>query len=373
MSGKRIPKYVQLKQEICSWLESGEIKANAQLPSENEIAARFGMSRQTVRQTLGEMEKEGLLYRLQGKGTFASPPKAAEPDRKTIGMLTTHISDYIFPHIVRGAEAELRGQGYRLLLSSTENNKEKERENLRLMLEQPLSGLIIEPTKSAQGNPNLDLYLALQMKRIPMIMINARYPEMSCPCLRTDDEAGGFAAAEHLIRLGHERIAGFFKTDDLQGVGRLKGFLRAHEQYESALPPDAVVLYTTEEKEDKPFQALLDMLRRDENRPSAVVCYNDELAVKLLDAVRLTGLSVPDDLSIVGFDDSFLATATEVKLTTLAHPKQEMGVNAARMLVSMIEGADGEKQAHDEIVYRPELIVRHSTKRHSCKVVRTSV
>lgn len=343
-------------------LESGKWKAHDRLPSEHELAATFGLSRQTVRQTLGELEQEGWVYRKQGKGTFAAPKaEAAEPDRRLAGMLTTYISGYIFPHIVRGAEAELRARGYGLLLASTENRKTAERENLCHMLEQPLSGLIVEPTKSAEGNPNLDLYLSVQMKRIPLIMIHARYPELTCPVLRADDERGGLLATEHLIGLGHRRLAGFFKTDDLQGTGRLKGFLAAHERHGLVPSPGLVVSYATEEKRDKPMQRLLDMLRSDAP-PTGIVCYNDELAVGLLEAIRLAGRGVPGDVSLVSFDDSPLATATEVKLTSITHPKEEMGRRAARLLVSMIENG-GETAENRDIVFEPRLIVRQSTKK----------
>ena len=82
-------------------------------------------------------------------------------------------------------------------------------------------------------------------------MINERYPEINCPSLIVDDEEGGFKAAQHLIELGHRRIAGFFKTDDLQGVNRLKGFIRAHQHYQIPLLPEFVIHYTTEEKRAK--------------------------------------------------------------------------------------------------------------------------
>ncbi|PZE20007.1 GntR family transcriptional regulator [Paenibacillus xerothermodurans] len=360
MTDKRMPKYQLVKQEIMAWLQSGKLKPNDQMPTEHEIADRFQVSRQTVRQTLGELEQEGWLYRLQGKGTFVSMPRgAAVQEVQTIGMITTHISDYIFPHIVRGAESTLRSRGYGLLLSSTDNSKEKEKESLMMMLGKPLNGLIMEPTKSARGNPNLEHFLAMQHRNIPLVMINARYPEMSCPCVKVDDESGAFKAAEHLIGMGHTRIAGFFKIDDLQGVNRLKGFMRAHQQYGIPLSPGSVVTYETDDKNAKPFQAALAMLDRS-GRPTAFVCYNDELAVHLLGAVRQVGLTIPGDLSMVGFDDATLATATEVQLTTLTHPKAEMGTKAVEVLLSMI---DGRTLAGEDIVFEPELVVRDSVRR----------
>jgi GntR family transcriptional regulator of arabinose operon len=360
MKDKRLPKYQQLKQEIMSWLDSGKLKPNQQMPTENEIAGQFQMSRQTVRQTLGELEQEGWLYRLQGKGTFVSDRNNAfRQEIRTIGMITTYISDYIFPHIVRGAEGALRDRGYSLLLSSTDNDKVKEKDSLLMMLGNSLKGLIVEPTKSAQGNPNLQHFLAMQYRNIPMVMINERYPEMNCPCVKVDDEAGGFKLTEYLIQMGHTNIAGFFKTDDLQGVNRLKGFMKAYQHYGIPMLPDFVVRYTTEEKTTKPFEAVLEMLGL-KDRPTAIVCYNDELAVNILEAVRRVGLTIPGDLSVVGFDDSTLATATEVKLTTLKHPKTDMGIKAVEVLLSMIESKTA---LAEDVIFSPEIVIRDSARK----------
>jgi GntR family transcriptional regulator of arabinose operon len=363
MKEKQVPKYVQLKQEILSWLQAGRLKLGDQMPSENEIADQFRMSRQTVRQTFGVLEQEGWLHRIQGKGTFVTSPLERQAQEvQTIGVITTYISDYIFPLIVRGAEAVLRSRGYRLLLSSTDNDKDKERECLQLLMSEPLSGLIIEPTKSVEGNPNLNFFLSLDYRNVPYIMINERYAEMECPCIKVDDELGGFLAAEHLIQLGHRHIAGFFKMDDLQGVNRLKGFIRAHREYQVPLLPDSVIHYTTEEKRTKPYEHAVAMLSQKADRPTSLVCYNDELAVQLLEAARQTGMSVPQDVSIVGFDDSSLATATEVKLTTLTHPKTVLGTQAAELLIDRIERKIP-RNPPGIFMHKPELIVRESTRR----------
>ncbi|CAM3408916.1 MULTISPECIES: GntR family transcriptional regulator [Saccharibacillus] len=359
---KRLPKYMILKNELLSWIESGRLVPGGQVPSENEIAEQFSLSRQTVRQAFSELERQGLLERVQGKGTFVRSAgireEAAQP--RTIGIVTTYISDYIFPHIVRGAEAELRSRGYRLLLASTDNDKEKEMECLRLMLSEPLSGLIIEPTKSAEGNPNLPFYLSMQSRNLPFLMINERYRELEVPCLKVDDELGGSTAARYLIGQGHTRIAGFFKTDDLQGVNRLRGFMHAHREAGIPLLPEHVVTYATGQKGELPLRRVRELLASP-NRPTALVAYNDELAVPLMNAARELGLSVPGDVSVVGFDDSALALASGVPLTTLTHPKEEMGREAARRLIAMIEsGASGSAVEYEDVVYAPELVERSS-------------
>ncbi|NHN33465.1 GntR family transcriptional regulator [Paenibacillus agricola] len=362
MSTKPVPKYIQLKQEIMGWLQGSRILPNERMPTEHEIAEQFKMSRQTVRQALGELEQEGWLYRVQGSGTYvAEAAPKSEREIQTIGVLTTYISDYIFPSIVRGAESIFRAKGYRMLLSSTDNDKARERESLQMLLAHPLAGIIIEPTRSAEGNPNLDFYLSLEYRNIPFLMINERYMEMDCPCIKMDDEAGGFKAVDHLVALGHRRIAGFFKMDDLQGVNRMKGFIRAHHERQIPLLPDAVIHYVTEEKYTKPYEAALTLLAKEQDRPTAFVCYNDELAVQLIAAIRESGLTVPGDISVVGYDDSTLATAMEVKLTTLAHPKLDLGIQAAETIIDMIEHK-GEYATERTKILVPELIIRESTR-----------
>ncbi len=196
-------------------------------------------------------------------------------------------------------------------------------------------------------------------------MINGFYEELEPISLLMDDEAGGFLQAKHLIESGHRDIAGFFKTDDRQGVKRMKGYVKAHRQYGVPIDPERVITYQTEEKETKPAEALARMLSEKELSPTGLVCYNDQLALSLLDTVREKGLQVPRDISVVGYDDSFLAQASEVKLTTIKHPKNRLGQDAAEMIVKLMNchsKRQREECALQSVVYEPELIVRHSTK-----------
>ena len=355
-------KYRQVKQEILSWIHSSRLLPESQLPSEHDISEQFQVSRQTVRQAIGELVQEGWLYRIQGKGTFVAEPGTRSVSQlQTIGVITTYISDYIFPLIVQGIEAQLRSRGYRLMLMSTDNDRQKERECLEMMLDHNLSGIIIEPTKSGERSPNLSYFLTMENRKIPYLMIHATYEEIDSPCIRVDDELGGYMAAEHLIQQGHRRLTGFFKTDDLQGIRRMKGFISAHRKYGITLSPSSVFTYTTEQKGEHPLLHAAKLLELPPGeRPTGWVTYNDQLAVTLLDKVRAQGLSVPEDLSIVGFDDSFLSTATEVKLTTVSHPKKQMGVQAADWIIAMIEGKH-ELPENRQYLYKPELIVRDST------------
>jgi len=195
-------------------------------------------------------------------------------------------------------------------------------------------------------------------------MINAYYDELEPISIVMDDEKGGYIQTEHLIQLGHTNIAGFFKSDDIQGSRRMKGFLKAHRANGIPINPNSIITYTSNEKTTKPSNELTRLLR-DTNPPTAIVCYNDELAIKLLDVLRDKGLKVPDDLSIIGYDDSFLADLTEVKLSTVRHPQSEMGQKAAEVILDLIKLKDGniKNEKVESIVFEPKLILRNSTKK----------
>lgn len=372
-------KYNTVKQAIKSKILDGTFTPNQKISSESELMKQFGVSRHTVRLAIGDLVTQGWLYREQGAGTFCADRKSEEvkknkTNQKNIAIITTYISDYIFPSIIRGAEAYLSEQGYQVSLFSTNNDHETEKRFLEKILSQHFDGVIIEPTRSAFSNPNINYYLNLERLGIPYIMINAYYDELEPLSIVLDDEKGGFIQAEHLIKQGHRDIIGFFKTDDTQGTKRMKGYLKAHRAHQIPINPNNIVTYNTENKETKPLKELKALLESN-NSLTGLVCYNDELVLKLLDLLRSKNLQVPNDLSIVGYDDSFLAEASEVKLTTVKHPQSDMGKDAAKTILQMIQNKQGQNKSSNEIkpiVYEPELVVRTSTKSNSGEEVVTS-
>jgi GntR family transcriptional regulator of arabinose operon len=362
-------KYKVIKNWIKSKILDGTFLPSQKINSETELMEQFKVSRHTVRLALGELVSEGWLFKRQGSGTYVSEhvlKKNHKPNinKKNVAIITTYISDYIFPSIIRGAERVLSKKGYQVSLFSTNNDYESEKRILELILSQRFDGLIVEPTKSAISNPNIGYYLNLEALRIPYIMINAYYDSLDPINILVNDEKGGFLQTEHLIKNGHKNIIGFFKTDVMQGMKRMKGFLNAHRYYGIPINPSNLITYDNEKNFSKPVE-ILDTILKKKDRPTGIVCYNDELAIKFLDVIRRKGLQIPRDLSIVGFDDSFLAEVSEVKLTTITHPKSRMGELAAKMIIELIE--NGIRVKTDEIkidsyVFEPEIVIRNSTK-----------
>lgn len=360
MADAEKPKYQKLKEYIIETITSEKLKPDEKIYSENELSEKFGISRHTVRQAIGELVSEGWLYRVQGKGTFVNRVEHNNENKmKTIGVITTYLNDYIFPAIIRGIDSVLSINGYNIILSCTYNQHERERLCLQNFSNQNIDGLIVEPTRSALPNPNLDLYEKFNEAGMPVMFIHGAYRNLECSYIVEDDVKAGFIATKHLIELGHTNIGGLFKMDDIQGHQRFQGFQQAHLEHGLGISDSRVIWFDTEGydielryKESNRLESLL-------SECSAIVCYNDQIAVKIMDIIRDKGLNIPENISIVSFDDSQLAVASEVKITTVAHPKEKLGEEAANAMINMIDGTKNNYNVKME----PELIIRGSTRR----------
>ncbi len=335
------------------------INVGEKIYSENELAETFEMSRNTVRQAIGELVNEGWLYRVQGKGTFVNRKPGESTERsKTIAVVTTYLNDYIFPSIIRGIDSILSINNYSMILSCTYNQHQKERLCLENLLNQNLSGIIVEPTKSALPNPNIDLYKKFTEQGVPVLFMHGSYRELEYSYVVEDDTKAGYIAAKHLIDLGHEKIAGIFKMDDIQGHHRFSGFQKAHNEAQLQVSDSSIMWFETNEMDIK-FNKSDIQLQNLISQSTALVCYNDQIALKVLDALREKELKVPENISLVSFDDSQLALASEPKLTTVAHPKETLGEEAAKAIINMIE----RKKDYYDLKIEPELVVRNSTQK----------
>lgn len=340
---RELPKYEKLVAYLHQQISQGIYKPGDRIESEHQLAARFDYSRQTVRQALSALENEGMLVRRRGSGTYVSGV-ASERRTMNIGVITTYISDYIFPAIIRGIERELTEHGYSMMLGATLNRVENEKRLLLSMQEKGVDGLIVEGIKSALPNPNLELYRKLERSGIPVVFFNAYYRELTdCTYVVTDDVRAGADAAGYLMRRGCRKLGGIFKSDDMQGHRRYEGMMKAALAGGAWAGDDAVVWFSTA---DDPFLFRGQNGKRLMERFSScdgIVCYNDTIAFRLIEFLRARGKRVPEDLSVIGFDNSGLAQYGAVRITTMNHPKEEMGVQAARMILHMAETGVREK------------------------------
>lgn len=350
------PKYQVILEELKSDILSGVYSVGEQIPTESALQDRYTVSRQTVRKAIMELSKEGFLRSEKGSGTYVSnqfrSKSAGSSAKRTIGVITTYLSDYIFPSIIRGIESRLNEDNYSLLLASTNNDVAQEKKALEMMLSYGVDGLIIEPTKSNLYNPNIAYYLSFKEQNVPFIMINAYYEELEVPFLCLDDVQSSYLATRELISKGHTQIGIIAKMDDLQGKYRMKGYIKALGEAKLRFRPEQVLSFDTETKQELSVN-LKNFLTENRGSITAIVCYNDEVGLEVINVCRQLELSVPGDLSVIGQDNSYIAKNANIKLTTLTHPQEQMGRDAADWVIKKLQG---KKDVRDNVYYQPVLI-----------------
>ncbi len=357
--GRHVPKYLEVVKWIREQIAQGHFREGDRLQSESELGELFSLSRQTVRQATSVLESEGLLERRRGSGTYVIST-TVKPKTRTmsVGVITTYLDDYIFPSIIHGIDKVLTENSYAMRLSITYNKVENEMRVLSALLKNDVDGIIVEPTKSGLPNLNADLYKEIKRREIPCIFINGYYPNLSFPYVAMDDYACGREAVAYLIKKNHRRIAGIFKSDDIQGHLRYEGCAKMMRKNNLLLPEDNIVWYTTEDIQP-PFESSFEqrVLKRIEGC-TALICYNDRIAFRVIDFLYRQGISVPQDISIIGFDDSDTGNNSQVGLTTFSHPKAELGEMAARQLLRMIGG----ERFEATVKFKPKFVERNSVK-----------
>lgn len=352
------PKYMALYEWIKERIEDRTFKDGEKLISENTLCDKFEISRQTVRHAIGRLEQEGLVERQRGSGTYIrSQGLRVKEQTMTIGVITTYLDDYIFPSIINGIEGVLTKNEYSISLGLTRNKVKNERNLLNSFLLKGIDGLIVEGTKSALPNPNLEIYKAFYKSGIPVIFINGYYAELRPNYVVVDDVLGCKIATDYLISRGHKKITGIFKYDDMQGHKRYQGFQKSLYKAGITIHEEDLMWFATDDSKifDQGYNA--ETLKKLEG-VTGVVCYNDEIAVKLIRLLESHSINVPGDISIISFDDSNLATMSQVGITTVAHPGKTLGELAAKELLKIIK----KDQRRSEKVIEPQLIIRESIK-----------
>ena len=267
-------------------------------------------------------------------------------DSATIGLVITYTSDPFLARLVTGVEETARSSGYSVFLSSSYRDYDRELEVVRSFHERRTNGIII--TGSQIDTDYMDLHNRFPL---PIVLINSRtYPYS----VSADKISGAKQAVEHLIRLGHRRIAFVSNQNVRTNLDRLTGYrqvLRKHD-----IPIDDSLIVAGDgmlEGGARAGQQLLNLPQP----PTAIFCFNDMTAVGVLTALGEAGLQVPRNCSVVGFDDLEMSAYFSPPLTTVRQPCNRMGRAAIRMLLQLIRG-ENEVQAE---ILPIELVVRQTT------------
>ena len=273
----------------------------------------------------------------------------AHQSSRTVGLIVSDISNPFFADTINGIESILYNEGFTILLSNTYYSAEKEEMYITQMLEKRVEGMII-----FSAYPQDNRWIERAKNIVPVISVQSALKGLDC--VNTTDEDGAYEAVDYLIKLGHKNIAFLvydYKTSTI--IDRMKGYIKAHKNNGLTVNKDYIIAskftpccgyYMTRELLEKYPEV------------TAIFAHNDKIALDAYLAVQSKGLKIPEDISIVGYDDIETASLVRPKLTTVSQPFYEIGRNAAELLLKRIK--DNKWSTHQTILLPTKLVIRES-------------
>lgn len=343
--------HVQLHNQLRRLIVSSRWPDGERIPTETQMARHLDISRTTVRIALQRLEVEGMIKRAAGRGTFVTWKPQDQSQSHSIGYVTHSFHNEIHSIMLSSAETELRSAGCQVIFSNASAPAD-EATVLQQLLDEKIAGLIIWAS-ACPAPETLAALQEFQRRAIPIVFIDRLIEGAEADYVASDNFGGAYQLVSHLISLGHEHIVQL-----MPNIGGLRPVEERHRGYAAAVsdhglrvyspwkisPPERPEFHETDvyslvgEKSQQVIDQVVQLLNAVEHKPTAIVCINDILAIVTISALHEIGIKVPDDISVVGFDDISLASHIGVPLTTVSQDAFELGRSAAKILRERLEG-----------------------------------
>lgn len=345
-----MPKYQQVRQHIVAQIDRGELKPGDKLPAEEEYVKSLGVSSITVRKALTDLAADGLISRVKGTGSFVSDHAPEQQSSRLIALVLSaeDYRDASYMSIIRGAQQMVADFGYSLIIEWSDQSIARERSIIQKMIDRQVDGFLIYPFDPVRSEPNFAL---IEGQQIPYVLIDRYNPDHPTYFAGSNNYEGGSQATKKLLQMGHTKIkfAGFhfFLSSERE---RFDGYCSAMR--EAGLPITSESLLNPVD-----FDLLAESVRREET--TAVFCCNDKLATKVVTQLLERGVRVPEDVSILGFDDWEDLRHFPIGLSTVRQDFERLGGHAANLLLSAVNGSFTDHNT--KILAGVELVLRDST------------
>jgi len=305
-----------------------------------DVASRAGVSITTVSRVLNDTgypmrpeTKRRVLEAIEALDFRPNPLARGLLGKatRTIGLIIPDISNPYYPLLSRGVEDTASEHGYTVIFCNTDRKLAKLRNYLEVLREKQADGIIFAGGgMDAEGDP-----LPLQEIESPVVLVGRH--RLPFPSVQVDNIGAAHTATTHLIELGHRRIAFVGGPNALSSArDRLKGYRRAMEQ--AGIRPDESLIREGDFGSESGYRAALSLIQEGSPRPTALFAANDQMALGAMAAAFDLGVRVPDELALVGFDDTPAGRYVRPSLTTVSLPTYEMGATAAQLLLKMLAG-----------------------------------
>ena len=341
-----LPRYQEIINSLQERIRKGEFGEDERLPSEARLMEEFSTSRITVTRALKELELRGIIYRIKGKGSFVSAAKSESRESRIISLVLPHREDFFSggQQYVRGVYRSCREKGYLCSVHYSEQSSRKERQILEEIFEHQVAGAIIYPISSR----NINALSRLNISGFPIVFLDRSLKELNLPVVTSDNFNGALELVNHLTEYNHKRI-GFVGAMDSEAVSlRYQGYCRALINRKIPLDPSLVITRFDRENEEEQqilaeAEAITILKALIAEGATAVFCVNDLVAYRLMQAARNMGLTIPENLSIAGFDNMKYLADSNLELTTEAQDYEAITRDCVSLLMDIIENGPGKE------------------------------
>ncbi len=371
MSQEREPLYIQIQNHFKQLISSRKLVEDDRIPTEKELIDQFQVSRITVANALADLANEGWIYRIPGRGSYVKgiPESYIQSTRGAvlsevraghapkIGLIFPSIEDFFAIQMVRGIRSALKDSKYSLIVMFTYNSKELEKEAIR-ELRPNVDGLIIFPVDAEVYNEEI---IALKMQHYPFVLLDRHLPGVETNVVLSDPLQGSILAVEHLWNQGHRSIAICSDTPmpTVTVEERIQGYNEALKQQGALINP--ALILTDFSIQSAPYKDDYALYQCVKNRTAtAFIALNCRLGVHIWSLARKAGLRVPEDVSIITFDNPSPMLEEFSTFTFIDQNEEQMGFEAASRLLRILENPEGEPR-YSKTVLQPELIVNSTT------------
>ena len=321
-----------------------------------DIAQLCGVSYSTVSRALNDYpltSRETKQKVLEAARTLGYTPndvarKLVTRTSDMVGLLVPDISNPYFPDMAKGVTDVLDEAGFHVFLCNVGWKHENERRYRDILIEKRVAGMIVAPGSDKSGE-------LFEDTRIPTVFVGSKTASQSSNYVSVDNKKGASLAVEYLLRLGHQKIACVqAKTLNISGHERLCGF-KATLEASGVFIPDEYIVTSGKYNLTGGYEASLRLLQLNDP-PTAIVAFEDILALGVIEAIGKMGKLVPDDISVIGFDDIIFSELPKINLTSVFQPKYKAGAVAAEILLDKIAKLDDNTPV--QVILEPELVVR---------------
>ncbi|MEE3055746.1 MAG: LacI family DNA-binding transcriptional regulator [Pseudomonadota bacterium] len=331
------------------------------MPTIYQVAERAGVSLSTVSRVLNgkasvnKVLKERVEKAVKELNYRPNSVARSLANNRTdsVGVLVPELNAPFFGDLMQAVESTLRAADKHVIISVGRNCLETEKDAVEFLISRNCDALIMHAEALSD-----EYLLELNQSKLPVALVNRQVEGLPEACTSLDNEKGGYLATRHLLELGHKDIAYISgPTDKCDASLRLEGHKRALS--EAGLPTNPQLIFNGDYSEEDGKIGLLELMARD--MPfTALVCANDWMASGAISCARDLGMSLPHDLSVVGFDDVVFAHHVFPRLTTVSNPIAEMAEMSAKYILNKVYG-----QANNvQLYFEPSLVVRESTVKH---------